>query len=149
MRTLIKNGSVISATGITDHDVLCVDDKVVALIESGSNAFGDITADKVIDAQGKYVVPGGIDVHTHMELPFGGTFAQRYFRNRNYRGGSRGTTTIIDFAVQTYGENVRECLDRWFAKAEGQCAIDYAFHMILGGVDDNSLKEMDGLVAEA
>ena len=95
-----------------------------------------------------YVVPGGIDGHTHMELPFGGTFASDTFEIGTRAAAWGGTTTIIDFAVQRDGENVRECLDSWFAKAEGECAIDYGFHMILGDVNDAALKEMDSLVAE-
>ena len=81
-----------------------------------------------------------------MELPFGGTYASDTFETGTRAAAHGGTTTIIDFAVQREGEEVRECLDAWFAKAEGQCAIDYAFHMILGGIDDRSLKEMDTLV---
>ena len=99
-------------------------------------------------AKGKYVVPGGIDAHTHMELPFGGTYASDTFETGSRAAAWGGTTTIIDFAVQRYGENVRDSLDEWFAKAEGECAVDYAFHMILGGVDDAALKEMDTLVSE-
>ncbi len=146
MKTLIKGGEVISATGASPADVLIEDDKILALL-SPETSLG-IDADTVIDAAGKYVIPGGVDVHTHMELPFGGTTASDDFENGTRAAAWGGTTTIVDFAVQNEGESVREKLDLWFAKAEGRCAIDYGFHMILGGVDEVALKEMDTLVAE-
>jgi dihydropyrimidinase len=150
MTTLIKNGTVVSTTGRHEADVLIDGEKIAAILQPGTSAAvsAESGAEKVIDAKGKYVVPGGIDCHTHMELPFGGTFASDTFEIGTRAAAWGGTTTIIDFAVQKYGENVRECLDSWFAKAEGECAIDYAFHMILGGVDDAALKEMDALVDE-
>ncbi|MCH2622345.1 MAG: amidohydrolase family protein, partial [Acidimicrobiales bacterium] len=150
MTTLIKNGTVVSATGRHDVDVLVDGETIAALLQPGSDPAASAAsgAETVIDAAGCYVVPGGIDCHTHMELPFGGTFASDTFEIGTRAAAWGGTTTIIDFAVQRYGENVRECLDAWFAKAEGECAIDYAFHMILGGIDDAAIKEMDALVAE-
>ena len=143
--TLITNGTVISATGAVTHDVLVDGERIVALRAPGTLS---VTADRVVDASGKYVVPGGIDVHTHMELPFGGTSASDTFETGTRAAAWGGTTTIIDFAVQTAGQDVRTSLDAWFATADGQCAIDYGFHMILGGVDDAALKEMSSLVAE-
>jgi dihydropyrimidinase len=147
-RTLISGGSVVSTTGVAPADVLVEGESIAAVLAPGTAAALGVTADVTVDATGKYVVPGGIDVHTHMELPFGGTFASDTFETGTRAAAHGGTTTIIDFAVQRTGENVRDCLDQWFAKAEGQCAIDYAFHMILGGIDDAALKEMDALVAE-
>ena len=102
----------------------------------------------MIDATGKYVVPGGVDAHTHMEMPFGGTFAADTFETGTRAAAWGGTTTIIDFAVQSMGGALREGLDAWHAKAEGNCAIDYGFHMILADVNERSLKEMDILVGE-
>ena len=150
MTTLIRNGTVVSATGSHRIEVLVDGQTIAALLQPGSDAAAsaETGADFVIDATGKYVVPGGIDGHTHMELPFGGTFASDTFEIGTRAAAWGGTTTIIDFAVQRDGENVRECLDSWFAKAEGECAIDYGFHMILGDVNDAALKEMDSLVAE-
>jgi dihydropyrimidinase len=147
-RTLITGGSVVGTTGVAPADVLVEGETIAAVLAPGAAADLGVTADATLDATGKYVVPGGIDVHTHMELPFGGTFASDTFETGTRAAAHGGTTTIIDFAVQRTGENVRDCLDQWFAKAEGQCAIDYAFHMILGGIDDAALKEMDTLVAE-
>ena len=153
MRTLIRNGTVITPQGSQALDVLVEGEQIAALLqptEAGADSAAALatSADTVIDAQGKYVVPGGIDVHTHMELPFGGTFASDTFETGTQAAAWGGTTTIIDFAVQRVGEDVRQCLDDWFAKAEGNCAIDYAFHMILGDVTDQALKEMDTLVGE-
>ena len=102
----------------------------------------------MIDATGKYVIPGGIDAHTHMELPFGGTAASDTFETGTRAAAWGGTTTIIDFAVQRYGERVEDGLAAWHAKAEGNCAIDYGFHQIIGGVDEFSLKAMDTLIDE-
>ena len=149
MTTLIKGGTVVSATGADAADVLIDGEQVAAVLRPGSDiAAAAEQGAEVIDATGKLVVPGGVDVHTHMELPFGGTFASDTFETGTRAAAWGGTTTILDFAVQKYGENVRECLDAWMAKAEGNCAIDYGFHMIIGGVDNDSLKEMDLLVNE-
>jgi dihydropyrimidinase len=100
----------------------------------------------VIDAAGKYVIPGGVDAHTHMELPFGGTYASDTFETGSRAAAWGGTTTIIDFAVQKTGERIPDGLAEWHGKAEGNCAIDYAFHMIVGGVDDEALKHVEYLV---
>jgi dihydropyrimidinase len=151
MTTLITNGTVIGPTGAHPADVLVDGERIVALVEPGSTALGHdlaATAGTVIDAAGKYVIPGGVDCHTHMELPFGGTFASDTFETGTRAAAWGGTTTIIDFAVQRTGERVQDGLAAWHAKAEGQCAIDYAFHQIIGGVDDDSLKAMDELVNE-
>ena len=107
-----------------------------------------MTADETIDASGKYVIPGGIDVHTHMELPFGGTFAKDTFETGTRAAAFGGTTTIVDFAVQSRGKSLREGLDAWHAKAEGNAVADYGFHMIMSDVNDDTLKEMDQLVDE-
>ena len=100
----------------------------------------------VIDATGKYVVPGGVDVHTHMELPFGGTDASDTFETGTIAAAWGGVTTIVDFAVQRTGENVQDGLADWHGKADGNCAIDYGFHQIIGGVDEDALKAMSYLV---
>ena len=144
MSTLIKNGLVITHAGSFEADVLVEGEKVAALGARG----GDWVADEVIDASGKYVVPGGIDVHTHMELPFGGTFASDSFETGTRAAAWGGTTTIIDFAVQSKGSGLMEGWEAWMAKAEGNCAIDYGFHLILSDVNDQSLKEMDIAIGE-
>ncbi|HYT10147.1 MAG TPA: dihydropyrimidinase [Mycobacteriales bacterium] len=144
MSLLISGGSVVNATGAAPMDVL-VDGETIAALYAPGRAEG-VTADTTIDATGKYVIPGGIDVHTHMELPFGGTAASDTFETGTRAAAWGGVTTIVDFAVQRTGEVVQDGLAAWHAKADGNCAIDYGFHMILGGVDDESLKAMDQLV---
>lgn len=145
-RLLVTGGTVVSATGATPMDVVVDGETIAALYAPGTAASNGVTADRTLDATGKYVVPGGIDAHTHMELPFGGTFASDTFETGTRAAAWGGTTTIIDFAVQRTGEVVHEGLAEWHRKAEGNCAIDYAFHQIIGGVDDESLKAMDYLV---
>ena len=107
---------------------------------------GDSSDITTIDATGKYVIPGGVDVHTHMELPFGGTAASDTFETGTIAAAWGGVTTIVDFAVQRTGESVLDGLAEWHRKADGNCAIDYGFHQIIGGVDDESLKAMTYLV---
>lgn len=151
MKTLIQNGTVVSSTGRARADVLIDGETIAAVLAPGSSLLGfDVTAnvDTVIDATGKYVIPGGIDAHTHMELPFGGTNASDTFETGTRAAAWGGTTSIIDFAVQKYGERVQDGLAAWHEKAAGNCAIDYGFHQIIGGVDDASLAAMDTLVDE-
>ena len=148
MRTLISNGTVVNADGSTQADVL-VDGETITAVGRGL-AGSDLAAnvDRAIDAAGRYVIPGAIDVHTHMELPFGGTFAKDTFETGSRAAAFGGTTTIIDFAVQSRGKSLREGLDTWMAKAEGNTTIDYGFHMIVSDVNDDSLAEMDKLIDE-
>ncbi|MEV6285929.1 dihydropyrimidinase [Kribbella sp. NPDC051770] len=146
MSLLVKGGTVVGPTGTHPADVLIVGEKIAAVFDPEHSA--QVQADEVIDAAGKYVIPGGIDAHTHMELPFGGTAASDTFDTGTRAAAWGGTTTIIDFAVQRTGEVVQDGLAAWHAKAEGNCHVDYAFHMILGGVDTDALKAMDQLVAD-
>ncbi|MEV7277307.1 dihydropyrimidinase [Streptomyces sp. NPDC093111] len=147
-RTLIRGGLVITAADELHADVLIEDGRIAALAAHGSDIAAGWTAERTIDATDRYVIPGGVDAHTHMELPFGGTAASDTFETGTRAAAWGGTTTIVDFAVQTVGHSLREGLDTWYAKADGVCAIDYAFHMILSDVDEHSLKEMDKLVQE-
>jgi dihydropyrimidinase len=149
--TLISGGTVVTATGRGAADVLIDGETIAAVLEPGSQLLGtDLKAsvDTVIDATGKYVIPGGIDAHTHMELPFGGTNASDTFETGTRAAAWGGTTSIIDFAVQRYGERVQDGLAAWHEKAAGNCAVDYGFHQIVGGVDDDSLQAMRGLIDE-
>jgi dihydropyrimidinase len=146
MSLLVKGGTVVGPTGAQRADVLVEGEKIAALFDPSYSQA--VQADEVIDAAGKYVIPGGIDAHTHMEMPFGGTSASDTFDTGTRAAAWGGTTTIIDFAIQRTGEVVEDGLADWHTKADGNCHIDYGFHLILGGVDDDALKAMDALVGE-
>jgi dihydropyrimidinase len=137
MRTLIRNGRVVTAVDDYKADIL-IEGETVSTI----GAKLDVEADVVIDASGKLVIPGGIDPHTHMELPFGGTEASDDFRTGTVAAAHGGTTTIIDFAVQYKGQALSEGLDTWHAKAEGKAAIDYGFHLIVTDLEDERVPEL-------
>lgn len=137
MKVLIRNGRVVTAVDDYRADVL-IEGEVVSTI----GARLDVEADRVIDAAGKLVIPGGIDPHTHMELPFGGTQASDDFRTGTIAAAFGGTTTIIDFAVQYKGEALAQGLDNWHAKAEGKAAIDYGFHLIVTDLEDERVPEL-------
>ncbi|CAM5341297.1 Dihydropyrimidinase OS=Streptomyces tendae OX=1932 GN=hydA PE=3 SV=1 [Streptomyces tendae] len=147
-RTVVRGGLVITASDEIHADVLIEDGRVAALAATGTQAAEAFDAERVIDASGKYVIPGGVDGHTHMEMPFGGTYAADTFETGTRAAAWGGTTTIVDFAIQSVGHSLRSGLDAWHAKAEGNCAIDYGFHMIVSDVNENTLKEMDLLVEE-
>jgi dihydropyrimidinase len=148
MGILISGGMVISASGAARLDVLTDGERIAALAAPGTEVAASwaASADRVISAAGKYVLPGGIDAHTHMEMPFGGTFAADTFETGTRAAAWGGTTTIIDFAVQAKGASLLSTLDNWHRKADGQCAIDYGFHMIVSDVNDATLKEMDACI---
>jgi dihydropyrimidinase len=141
MRTLIKGGTVVTAADTVTGDVLVEGEKVAAV---GTDL--GVEADRVIEAAGRYVMPGAIDVHTHMEMPFGGTFSSDDFGTGTAAAAWGGTTTIIDFAIHDYGESLQAGLDRWHAKAGPKAHIDYGFHMIVREVNEQTLADMDALV---
>src|SRR5712691_7693792 len=141
MTTLISNGTVVTASDMSLADVLIDGERIQAI----GTGFG--AADTVIDATGRYVMPGGIDVHTHMELPFGGTFASDDFATGTAAAAWGGTTTIVDFAVQTRGESLARGLDQWLAKAGPKSYIDYGLHLIVREISEQILREMDVMIA--
>ncbi|HYM61070.1 MAG TPA: dihydropyrimidinase [Thermoanaerobaculia bacterium] len=143
MTTLIKNGRIVTAVDDYNADIL-IDEGKVAVI----GRTLDVQADKVIDAKGRLVVPGGIDPHTHMDLPFGGTSSSDDFETGTRAAAFGGTTTIIDFAVQYKGQALNEALDVWFKKAEGKTSIDYGFHLICTDLPDERLPEMKSLISQ-
>src|SRR6266851_104782 len=133
MRIVISGGTVVTASGGVAADVLVDGERITGLAAPGTDearAWAS-AADRVLDAAGRYVLPGGIDVHTHMEMPFGGTFAADTFETGTRAAAWGGTTTIIDFAVQAKGTSLLATLDKWHGKADGNCAVDYGFHMIM------------------
>ena len=106
------------------------------------------SADTVIDAAGKYLFPGGVDPHTHLDMPFGGTVSADDFETGTRAAAHGGTTTLIDFAIQTKGSSTLAALDTWHEKAEGKTAIDYGFHMIVTDMEDDRLWELKHLADE-
>jgi dihydropyrimidinase len=143
MRTLIKGGTVVTATETMSADVL-VDGEQVAAVGSDLGA----EADRIIEADGRLVMPGGIDVHTHMEMPFGGTYSSDDFASGTAAAAWGGTTTIVDFAVSDFGESLQAAAQRWHEKAGPKAHIDYGFHMIVREVNQQTLADMDSLVGQ-
>ena len=143
MRTLIKGGTVVTAGDTVQADVL-IDGETVATIGRGL----DVAADRVIDASDRYVMPGGIDAHTHMDMPFGGTFSADDFESGTAAAAWGGTTTIVDFAIQDFGESLQAGFERWMAKAAGKAQVDYGFHVIVRQVNDQTLADMDALIGQ-
>jgi dihydropyrimidinase len=144
MRTLITNGHIVTAVDSYTADIL-IDGETIALIGKDLAALvGDV--DRTIDATNKLVIPGGIDPHTHMDLPFGGTSSSDDFETGTRAAAFGGTTTIIDFAVQSKGQALNEALDVWFAKAQGKATTDYGFHLICTDLPDERLPELKSLI---
>ncbi|HZV03255.1 MAG TPA: dihydropyrimidinase [Planctomycetota bacterium] len=143
-RKLIANGTVVTASDTFVSDVLVEDGKVMGLFAQGT---GPKDAEK-IDAKGCYVIPGGIDAHTHLDMPFGGTTSIDDFESGTVAAAFGGTTSIVDFAIQQKGGTLKQALDGWHAKAEGKACVDYAFHMIATDVPEKQLSEMKDIVNE-
>jgi dihydropyrimidinase len=146
MSILIANGRIITASDDYVADVFC-DNGTIAAIGRDLPAHR-FQADRTIDATGQYVLPGGIDVHTHLDMPFGGTTSADDFESGTIAAAFGGTTSVVDFAIQYRGQTMRHALDEWRRKAEGKAVIDYAFHMIVTELEDAGLDEMDRMVRD-
>src|SRR5947207_12505366 len=142
--TLIRNGTVITATDTKSADVLIE----AGLIKEIRPAIPETSALRIIDATGMYVLPGGIDVHTHLDMPFGGTTSSDDFETGTRAAAFGGTTSIVDFAIQPRGTRMRDALDTWWKKAEGRACIDYGLHMIVTDLGVAGLEDMDDMVRE-
>ena len=145
MTTLIQNGTILNADSTTRADVLIDGETIVAVAPNIPAANHH-----VIDATNLLVMPGGIDVHTHLDMPFGGTTSADDYFTGTRAAAIGGTTTVIDFALQARGHTMREALDIWNAKAAGKACIDYALHMAVTdlGPNNENLAELDQMVAE-
>src|SRR6187401_2927475 len=143
MSILIKGGTIVTATDQYVGDVYVEGDKITTI-----GTALTMPADRVIDAAGKYVLPGGIDVHTHLDMPFGGTTSADDFESGTIAAAHGGTTTIVDFAIQYRGQTLHHAWETWMKKAEGKAAIDYGFHMIVTELTDQVELEMDALVRQ-
>ena len=143
MSILIKNGHIFTAVDKYVADILVDDGKIRTI---GTDLTANV--EKTIDATGKYVIPGGIDPHTHLDFPFGGTVSSDDFSTGTIAAAVGGTTSIVDFVVQQRGQALTEALEIWHQKAEGQAAIDYGFHMIVQDLPDHRLPEMDEMVRQ-
>lgn len=143
MSLLIKHGTVVTASDLYQADIYVENDTVTAI---GTNL--PMQADRVIDATDRYVIPGGIDCHTHLDMPFGGTTSADDFESGTMAAAFGGTTSIVDFAIQYRGQTLHHAWETWMKKAEGKAAIDYGFHMIMTEVNDSIEQEMDALVGQ-
>jgi dihydropyrimidinase len=144
MQTLIRNGHIVTAVDSYVADILIEGETVVLIGQDLADIVGSV--DKTIDAAGKLVIPGGVDPHTHLDLPFGGTSSSDDFETGTRAAAVGGTTTIIDFAVQYKGQALNEALDVWFAKAEGKATTDYGFHLIVTDLPDERLPELKAMI---
>src|SRR5689334_15461937 len=142
--TLITNGTVVTATDTYVADVAISDGAIVAM----GKALPRDNTRQMIDAAGKYVMPGGSDVHTHLDRPFGGTTSSDDFETGTRAAAFGGTTTLIDFAIQHKGQELRQAFDTWMKKAAGKAVCDYAFHCIITDLPDTRLPEIKSLVGE-
>jgi dihydropyrimidinase len=142
--TIIKNGTVVTATDTFPSDIGIVGGKITDLAAS----LPAENADKVIDATDRLVFPGGIDVHTHLDMPFGGTTSADDFETGTRAAAFGGTTTLVDFAIQYKGQSLRQAFDTWMAKAASKAVADYSFHCIITDLGDSQMEEMGALVSE-
>jgi len=144
VNTLIRNGTVVTARETKPADVRIEGGRIQ---EVGPNLPAH-SADNVIDATGMYVMPGGIDAHTHLDMPLGRIVSTDDFETGTRAAAFGGTTTIVDFAIQDRGTRMRDALDTWWKKAEGRATIDYGLHMIVTGLGGSGLEDMDDMVSE-
>jgi len=143
MGLLIENGTVVTAERTFAASVL-IEGESISEVRAGIDAAGHT----VVNASGLLILPGGIDAHTHLDMPFGGTTSADDFETGTRAAAIGGTTTIVDFAIQARGTKMRTALDTWWKKASGKACIDYGLHMIVTDLGTSGLEDMDDMVRE-
>ena len=141
MKTVIKNGTVVTASDFYRADILVEGEKVAAIGRELTEP-----ADLVIDAAGRYVLPGAIDVHTHFDMPFGGTVTADDFYTGTVAAACGGTTTVVDYAIQGKGQSLAEAVHTWQEKARGKAAVDYGLHVAVTDLTEAAFEEIPALV---
>src|SRR5262245_58787899 len=142
--TIIRNGSIVTATDTYQADIAITNGKIAVI----GRDLPPQNASRLLDAAGKLVLPGGIDVHTHLDMPFGGTTSADDFETGTRAAAFGGTTTLIDFAIQYKGQPLRQAFDAWMSKASSKAVCDYAFHCIITDLPNARLDEMSEMVRE-
>ena len=142
MTTLLKNGRIVTASEDFFGDILIRGDKIEAIGQGLKNA------DKVIDAQGMWIIPGGIDPHVHLDMPFMGTFSSDNYSSGTLAALHGGTTMVIDFILQTQGKSLRHALEAWQGRSNGNCYGDYSFHMAVTDFNEDTASEIREMVEE-
>ncbi|PLR78691.1 dihydropyrimidinase [Bacillus sp. V3-13] len=143
MKKIIKNGSIVTASDTFQAEILIEDGKISTIGSSISSPEAEI-----IDANGCFVIPGGIDPHTHLDMPFGGTVTKDDFETGTIAAAFGGTTTIIDFCLTNKGEPLRNAIQTWHAKSKEKAVIDYGFHLMIGEINEHVLGELPQVIEE-
>jgi len=141
MSILIRNGKVITAGEISDADIFIEGEKIAAIGKDLPNK-----ADETIDAKGKYIFPGGIDPHVHLDMPFMGTFSSDNYETGTLAALHGGTTMVIDFILQTQGKSLRHALEQWQGRSNGNCLGDYSFHMAVTDFNEDTKREIKEMI---
>jgi len=141
---VIKGGQVVTPIGVVDADIAIKGEKIAAIGNDLADAAKKNGAE-IIDAKGHYVIPGVLDVHVHLELPFCGTTSSDDYRTGTRAGARGGVTTLIDFAIPYKGESLSQAADNWMKKAEGKALIDYTFHICLTRWNEHK-DQVEGMV---
>jgi dihydropyrimidinase len=143
MSVLIKNGRIITAEEDYKSDIFVLENKI-KMIGTDLN----LTADTTINAEGKYIIPGGVDVHTHLDMPIGKIKSSDDFESGSIAAAFGGTTCIVDYATQERGAGTLQALEKWHKKAEGKAVIDYGFHMIITELSETYSDDLNNLIQE-
>lgn len=143
MKKIIKNGTIVTATDTYQADIL-IENEVISAI---GKDFSEQDAE-VVDANGCYVFPGGVDPHTHLEMPFGGTVSKDDFETGTIAAAFGGTTSVIDFCITNKGEPLKKAIGEWHAKSQDKAVIDYGFHLMIGEINDVVLDELPSVIEE-
>lgn len=141
MKKIIKNGIIVTATDTFKADV-CIENEVISQIGLDLSEKGA----EIIDAKGCYLFPGGVDPHTHLEMPFGGTVTKDDYETGTIAAAFGGTTTVIDFCLTDKGEPLKDAIETWHGKSKGKAVIDYSFHLMIGEVNDAVLNELPSVI---